>query len=1007
MNNPLILLRSKFFKMKKLSAHSPSLLILFFCVIFSYNVSGQNLKNNPKSLPPINYSDINPESIEPGKFRIKFSADVEQKIASPGSLKSSAGTIITGLSEIDALHQKFNVNKGNALLSNLYDKNLKSISVNKKKHNHHGLHLWYEFEADETIDIKNIIAQYGKLKGVDIVEPVFKKVPILPVENPLMPNTNNASANLVELLSWMPEDERFDEQWHYHNTGQNDGTEDADIDLPEAWNLERGQPEVIVAVFDQGVDIAHPDLAANIWSGVGPQGANTLPGPHGTHVAGTIAAVNNNQIGVSGIAGGSGNDDGVRIMTLDIFSEENELSTLEMYVWAADNGAAISQNSWGYINPDVYNLSDLEGIDYFNEHGGGDVLAGGLTIFAAGNETDDGQWFPGCYEGTLAVAATNNNDQLAYYSNYGDWIDISAPGGETYISSTGVLSTVANNGYEYFQGTSMACPHVSGVAALVLSQTPGLLTNNELKSILTESSDNHYAQNPSYEGKLGNGRLNAYNALISAQQYMGDVINPTSVLAAGISETQIELQWMLNEVGDNVMIAFSEVPELGTPENGILYSPGDEIPGGGQVIYSGNNTSFITGGLSSNTIGYFRIWSYDAATEYSFGRNVQAFTLSPAMRITPDQLDFGFVYVGYPKSVTFQIQNEGTLDLVISDVGFSDNNFSSANSPTIIEPQATFEWEILFTPAQTGNYTGTLSFSSNDPEFQNVAVDLNATVSDEIPALDVQPAFLEASINAGESVIKTIELSNIGDGELQYSFHAPGEPSPAVEQKTYSIKHNDANITKKGETRTVGQYANRDKLLAGGSADAGYFFRTTSINWVDASNGTELSLSDDDFSSFIPLGFSFKYFGKSYNSINVMSNGWVSFTHTSEWFPVCIPDEGGAICPLGVDLSPDNSSKIRYTTQGTAPSRKFVVEYNNVKYYDPNITSTSTFQIVFYEASNSISFQYLNVSGTPLTVGLENEDGSRGIGNCGSGDNFLNPEIVTDNPIKRLRLMLI
>jgi subtilisin family serine protease len=150
---------------------------------------------------------------------------------------------------------------------------------------------------------------------------------------------------------------------------------------------------------------------------------------------------------------------------LIIFTDRGDY---EANVYAADNGAMISQNSWGYNSAGVYNQSALDGIDYFNANGGGTALAGGLTIFAAGNDNDNGNWYPAYYGyndpatlGAMAVASTDINDVRSSFSNYGEWVDIAAPGSNIYSTWTG-------SGYNSISGTSMACPHVSGVASAIV-----------------------------------------------------------------------------------------------------------------------------------------------------------------------------------------------------------------------------------------------------------------------------------------------------------------------------------------------------------------------------------------------------------------------------------------------------------------------------------------------------------------------------------------------------------
>ena len=475
--------------------------------------------------PFIDIYKVPDSAIEFGHIRIKLSEN-NSLLAQAFSYRNGVLDVFQ-IEELDALNQKYGVTRITPVFG--------ETANNRKwgwRHIEWGLHLWFELEYDSAADIRDIVMAYRDLKNnVQWAEPEYKKR--------LCGVGDNQKSETPESLNrWTPNDPYYSSQWHYHNTGQVDGTADCDIDLPEAWEVEKGHPDVIVAVIDGGIQITHPDLNNNIWSGVGynfvTNNSTINPEDHGTHVAGTIAAENNNSTGVSGIAGGNGTTKGVSLMSCQVFDGNDQGGFDAAPVWAADNGAAISQNSWAYQNPDVYNQTDLDAIDYFNTHGGGSVLDGGITIFAAGNDEAEGNYYPGCYDGAFSVAATNNKDIKSSYSNWGTWVDISAPGGETYYydDPRGVRSTISGDSYYFYQGTSMACPHVSGVAALVVScayRNNILLTNTQLASILQISSDDHYAVNQSYIGKLGSGRLNAYQALLQIQDPAVITWDPTSL----------------------------------------------------------------------------------------------------------------------------------------------------------------------------------------------------------------------------------------------------------------------------------------------------------------------------------------------------------------------------------------------------------------------------------------------------------------------------------------------
>ncbi|HRW63007.1 MAG TPA: S8 family serine peptidase, partial [Bacteroidales bacterium] len=493
------------------------LLVLAFAICSTWAFSQTKVVKGER--PPINLEEVSPDAYEPGKIKIKLKPGMEKSLPDVKYKALKSGYVVTGVQNIDELNKQFGATQFTPLLDGIYQKSAKS-SANREKHVAWGFHLWFEIDVNSKANVKEMVKKYSALEEIEFAEPVYKKQLIGHVK-PVDREEGDTKGS-----KWTPSDPRYSEQWHYHNTGQQSGTVDKDIDLPEAWDIEKGNSSVIVAVIDGGIQTNHPDLSGNIWSGVGYNFVNNsstiVAHEHGTHVAGTVAAETNNSTGVAGVAGGSGSNDGVRLMSCQVFTSSSSGGFDQAAIYAADNGASISQNSWGYTSVNVYDQSTLDAIDYFNANGGGNALNGGITIFAAGNSDATGNWYPGCYSGTFSVAATNNKDVRSYYSNYGDWVDISAPGGEQSYEGDpkGILSTITNSSYGFMQGTSMACPHVSGVAALLVSNAVrnGLvLTNTQLRNLLSENVDNHYSVNTSYTGKLGSGRLNAYKALQALQ----------------------------------------------------------------------------------------------------------------------------------------------------------------------------------------------------------------------------------------------------------------------------------------------------------------------------------------------------------------------------------------------------------------------------------------------------------------------------------------------------------
>ena len=305
--------------------------------------------------------------------------------------------------------------------------------------------------------------------------------------------------------------------WGLHNRGQDRGTNDADIDAPEAWAKTTGSNDVLVAVIDTGVDYNHPDLVGNIWTNPGEipgdgidndgngvvddiHGYNAFADngdpmdghSHGTHCAGTIAAQGNNGEGIAGVAWDA------KIMGVKIFSDSGSTSSdaiLRGILYAAKNGARITSNSWGGGGANDLIKEAFEKSTAFH------VMAAGNN----GRNVDSRENYPSGYEmaNSIAVAATDRNDRLASFSNYGQKeVDIAAPGVDTY-------STVPNGKFGFKSGTSMATPHVSGAAVLMVAHEPNI-TNEELKQRLMDGAD----RIPSLRGKVAShGRLNINNSL--------------------------------------------------------------------------------------------------------------------------------------------------------------------------------------------------------------------------------------------------------------------------------------------------------------------------------------------------------------------------------------------------------------------------------------------------------------------------------------------------------------
>ncbi|GJM63938.1 S8 family serine peptidase [Persicobacter diffluens] len=473
---------------------------------------------------------------EANRLRVKFTEAAVQQMENAPMSFSTDGTVLTSMPQVNHLNQQFLVTDMKRVFPH--------AGKHEDRHRKHGLHLWYEMDAGTAVNLQAVSIAYQELGDIQLAEPVYKKVLLdegKPVYLEAMKSAMADSTNLPTNDTYLPY------QWHYENDGSRQGAlAGADINLFKAWEVETGKSEVIISIVDGGIDTQHEDLLANLW--VNELELNGTPGvdddnngyiddiygynfvmrtgevsahDHGTHVAGTVGAVNNNGIGVAGVAGGSGQGDGIRLMSGQVFSKEGSASNFAAaIVYGADNGAVISQNSWGYSSPNYFDQSVLDAIDYFIEEAGmypGSPMQGGIVIFAAGNSNSDAIRYPGAYEPVLSVGSTNPANERAWYSNFGPWVDVMAPGGETDFMEEnwgGVVSTMPNNTYGYMQGTSMACPHVSGIAGLVVSAYGGQgFTNEDLKKRLLSACTSIDEYNPDFIGATGLGLMDAYEAV--------------------------------------------------------------------------------------------------------------------------------------------------------------------------------------------------------------------------------------------------------------------------------------------------------------------------------------------------------------------------------------------------------------------------------------------------------------------------------------------------------------
>ena len=590
----------------------------------------------------------NEESCIAGEIMVKFSPEVAALLEEAGVVRSAVTR--SGVSSVDELLDIV----GGFEISRVFpvDRRHEERTVRD------GLHCWYvvRYSNDYTVEeVSRRFAELGEVQKVD-VNRTIKRANSRKAQ-PLSKAAYEQMSASTRALHGNFNDALYTKQWNIENDGAlvelgGKSVAGADVQVVEAWKKSTGDSSVVVAVLDEGIDIEHDDLKANIWENPAENGTyfedkdgNGYKGDkhgynfvnetgkitwdgyfdsgHGTHVAGTIAAVNNNTIGVSSIAGGDGSaNSGVKIMVCQIFSgnvSTGLLNVVRAMKYAADNGAAVMQCSWGYVSGAVHEYEwgeagfaseeewiagspiEKEALDYFINNAGSPngVIEGGIAIFAAGNENAPMAGYPGAAEYCVSVAATSADFTPATYTNYGPGTTISAPGGDQdyhydYLNPlTGkygdvgcILSTlpthISESGYGYMEGTSMACPHVSGVVALGLSYATKLRKHfkaEEIRKMLCDSQN----VTPIDEYMKGYKRYSRYVADIGPIQPMEFALAPyKGQMGAG----QVNAAKFLAAIGGEEVGSKMHFPNIVVKvEDSIAVNPALYFVGGESLTY--------------------------------------------------------------------------------------------------------------------------------------------------------------------------------------------------------------------------------------------------------------------------------------------------------------------------------------------------------------------------------------------------------------------------------------
>lgn len=735
--------------------------------------------------------EVAPQEETPGDVYVKGAAELllDGDILSLAENNSAAAAAQLGVTSLERIFP--------------YDEQFEEV------HRAAGLHRWYKAAFNPETPQTKASADIQSIPGVVRVNPVYK------ITGP------KAYFN----------DPRLGSQWHY----ENNGTKWADINVVPVWqNYTTGNPDVIVSVVDGGIDPTHEDLVDNYIPG-GPEGSKNFmsgnPGykivahDHGTHVAGTIAAVNNNGKGVSGIAGGdaSKGQKGVRLLSCQVFQngQSSGVGDFEAaMVWGADHGAVISNNSWGYDFVDErgnFNKTQARqaheeaikpyaeaptafkaAVEYFNTHAGmkngvqTGPMAGGIMFFAAGN---DGQPYgaPGCYPGCMSVGAMTSYGTRSNFSNYGDWVDICAPGVD-------IMSTIPGNSYGLMNGTSMACPHVTGVAALVVSYCGGSGFTRE---------------------QLWNKMIGGANSADLAASYrIGPLVDALGAITYGTGEPPAAVtDFALKEVKSNFVTVTLTVPAdrddkpaygfrvLAASSKAALQACDPKSPGSG--IHHGDFLSHEAGvgDTIEGTIGDLGFSSHYflAVSSYDYGRNFSE--ISNVIEVDTGVNHNPTIQTSYTGDYKFHVHDRFAITFIIEDpdghvvnVEFVKDEADEGGALRLLESVKAGEYKLQV----TGNATPSGVYHATLKAWDNYGPEITFPITYEI-----LPNAAPVKVKDVDNVLLTYGGDMVRINMHDYVYDPDGE------KLSYNIEISDRSVVH------VTQAAGTEELVVTALADSG------------------------------------------------------------------------------------------------------------------------------------------------------------------------------------------